>query len=537
MRRIEKVITFSIIMIFLLSGCRSDKFPSDEGRETVLDRTVYIEDALVTELPRVEKWCDRLSLKKNRVNVGDCKLYVEEEGKGMPVVLLHGGPGSTHHNFHPYFSHAKKFARIIYYDQRGCGISDYERGDRYTIDQAVQDLESLRRNLNLKKWIVLGHSYGGLLAQYYATQHPESFAGLVLVGSSTGMHARLKPTRQYDYISDEENQRMRGISKEVSELVKAGKIPQERSLELIVFNNHLNGDWKRQNFYKPTREELAYTALYGWKPAPNFRRDMHFSVGKVDLDGAFENCPIPTLVMEGKWDLTWNTDKPEILHKNHPNARLIMFERSAHSPFEDEPEQFFSELKSFIKNLPEVADSKFTAWKNSLKEWEKEKADPFLVGEMSEEERIAIAEFYQIRENILQGQKYKDQSTPLHTFLTKISAHHFADLETYNEVRPGEKTPANTEEMAKRKKELADDEKWFIKDEILRAPLPPQNPKPFQLWPIYLKYESKKELGETYIFIFWKGKRRWAGNVAIPRNWRYSQDFFLTHFKDRVGIK
>jgi len=175
MKCTEKAIIFSIVMTFLLSGCRSDKFPSNEGRETVLDRTVYIEDSLVTELPQVEKWCDRLSLKKNLVNVGDCELYVEEEGKGIPIVLLHGGPGSTHHNFHPYFSHAKKFARIIYYDQRGCGISDYERGDRYTIDQAVQDLESLRKYLNINQWIVLGHSYGGLLAQYYATQHPESF--------------------------------------------------------------------------------------------------------------------------------------------------------------------------------------------------------------------------------------------------------------------------------------------------------------------------------------------------------------------------
>jgi hypothetical protein len=319
--------------------------------------------------------------------------------------------------------------------------------------------------------------------------------------------------------------------------MKTGKIPQERSLELIVFNNHLSGDWKRQSFYKPTMEELAQTALYGWKPAPYFRSDMHFSKGKVDLDGAFEDCPIPTLIMEGKWDLTWNTDKPEILHKNHPNARLIMFDRSAHSPFADEPDQFFSELKSFIKNLPEVDDSKLIAWKNSLKEWEKEKADPFLVDEMSEDERLAIAGFYQIREKILQGQKYNDQSTPLHTFLTKISAHHFADLETYNKVRPGEKIPENDHEVAERKKELADDEKWFINDEILRAPLPPQNPETFQLWPIYLKDESKKELGETYIFIFWKGKWRWAGNVAVPANWRYSQDFFLTYFKDRVGIK
>jgi hypothetical protein len=184
-----------------------------------------------------------------------------------------------------------------------------------------------------------------------------------------------------------------------------------------------------------------------------------------------------------------------------------------------------------------MADSELIAWKDRLKEWEKEKADPFLVDEMSEDERLAIAEFDQVREKILQGQKYKDQSTPLHTFLTKISAHHFADLETYNEVMPGEKTPENEDEVAERKKELADDEKWYINDEILRAPLSPQNPEPFRLWPVYLKDVSKRELGETYIFIFWEGKWRWSGNVGVPTNWRYAQDFFLDHFKGRVGIK
>jgi hypothetical protein len=330
---------------------------------------------------------------------------------------------------------------------------------------------------------------------------------------------------------------MKEIGREVSELIKAGKIPEERALEVIVFNNHLNGDWKRQNFYRPTREELAHSALFGWKPAPGFRRDMHFSKGKVDLHGAFENCPIPTLIMEGRWDLTWNTDKPEILHENHPGARLILFERSAHSPFEDEPEQFFSELKSFVENLPEVSDSMLLAWRNRLKTWEKETADPFLVSEMGEKERSAIAEFYRIRGEIVNGHEYKNQTTPLRTFLTKISAHHFADLEVYGEVRPGEKPPADREEEAERKKELAEDEQWFINDEILRAPDPPRNPETFRLWPVYLYDESKTELGQTYIFIFWKGKWRWAGNMGIPRNWRYSKDFFLTHFKERIGVK
>ena len=258
-----------------------------EKRETAREGLVHIEKELITEIPHVLRWCDILDLKKHRINVGDCELYCDEEGKGMPIVLLHGGPGATHHYFHPHFAKAKKFARIIYYDQRGCGISDYEPGEGYSVDQAADDLDNLRKGLDIEKWVVLGHSYGGLLAQYYATKYPENLAGLILVGSSLGLHVPLEKTRQYDFITKEEMKRMGEIRKELAELYKEGKIPQEKFMEILVFNNHINGDWKRQNYYRPTREDHARMALYEWKHDPQFRGPMGQSIGMVDLEGAF----------------------------------------------------------------------------------------------------------------------------------------------------------------------------------------------------------------------------------------------------------
>jgi hypothetical protein len=78
-----------------------------ENRETVLDRVVYIEPELVTNIPAVPRWCDRLHLERRRVDVGDAELFVEVEGSGVPLVLINGGPGGTHHYFHPWFSRAK----------------------------------------------------------------------------------------------------------------------------------------------------------------------------------------------------------------------------------------------------------------------------------------------------------------------------------------------------------------------------------------------------------------------------------------------
>ena len=123
------------------------------------------------------------------------------------MVLLHGGPGATHHEFHPAFSKFKDFARIIYYDQRGCGQSEYKPDKGYSVEQAAEDLHHLCQALKLSKWFVLGHSYGGALAQCYTVKYPEDVAGLILVGSAEAAPLALRATRQYDFMSTEERKK------------------------------------------------------------------------------------------------------------------------------------------------------------------------------------------------------------------------------------------------------------------------------------------------------------------------------------------
>ncbi len=343
------------------------------NRESILDRVVYIESELITEIPTVDRWCDRLKLKKQRINVGDAELYVEEEGKGTPLILINGGPGGTHHYFHPWFSLAKKYARVIYYDQRGCGLSNYKPGeDGYSVHQAVEDLDMIRKALNIDKWILLGYSYGGFLAQFYTVNHPEDVAGLILLGASPGMHVNSGRSRQSQFMSEEERTRLREIRTELQRLSKEKELPREKYTQLLLYNNFLNGDWKRQHFYKPSSERLSQIALYEWVHDVDFNGIMNRSQGTVDLTGAFDGNPIPTLILEGKWDLTWGEKKPEILKKNHPNAQMVIFENAGHGIYDEEPERFFAVLKDFIKDLPEVSRDDISSYKSSLGTWEKE---------------------------------------------------------------------------------------------------------------------------------------------------------------------
>lgn len=311
-----------------------------DTRECVLDRKVHIEDSLVTDVPQVPPLCDSIKgLKKGKINIGGCNLYCEREGKGMPIVLLNGGPGCTHQIFHPEFSQAAKFAQVIYYDQRGVGQSDYDASAKtYTVRQAVEDLENLRKALKIEKWIVVGHSYGGFLAQCYALEHPESLMGLVLVCSLPGTPNVPLGSRQDDYITTKEMAKFNSINADDT-LTKEQK----------GYNGFMNGGWKHQNFYRPTDDEIARIARYEWKPAPGFRERIWADEARIDLENKFDSFDIPTLIVEAKWDLTWTADKPRKILENHPGAKLVVFDHSGHSPFSDEPDLFFSTLSDFIK--------------------------------------------------------------------------------------------------------------------------------------------------------------------------------------------
>ncbi len=303
----------------------------------------------ILAVPEVKPLCDTLpNIEKERINIGDVALYCEREGKGkgMPIVLINGGPGATHHDFHPHFSEAAKFAEVIYYDQRGCGDkSQYVPGKGYTLEQAVDDLETMREKLRIDKWCVLGHSYGGVLARLYAEKYPERVSGIVLVcASDDGLPCPSQETRQYILLSDEEKK-------------KINKINETKGLSLAqkVFNNLMNGDWKRQHSleHEPSIEQKARTALYGWKQDADFNSIMSRQVADLNTHpkNFNEGSDIPVLLMEGEQDLTWGINKPEKMKKYIGNSQLEMFKRSAHSPFMDEPNKFFSILKDFVASL------------------------------------------------------------------------------------------------------------------------------------------------------------------------------------------
>ena len=114
---------------------------------------------------------------------GKChNIYVEECGNpiGIPVIFLHGGPGSGCKPQHRcYFD--PKIYRIIPFDQRGCGRStpsgELENNTSYYL---VQDIKTIREKLGIHQWLVVGSSWGSTLTLIYAQHYPEHVIAMIL---------------------------------------------------------------------------------------------------------------------------------------------------------------------------------------------------------------------------------------------------------------------------------------------------------------------------------------------------------------------
>ncbi len=368
--RANRWVRCPVLLVWLAAIPFAVAVAAAQERESIFERVVRIESTVITEIPETPRWEEQLDLTVRRVDVGDAELYVEEEGSGVPLVLINGGPGGTHHYFHPWFGRARDYARVIYYDQRGTGLSDYEPGpDGYSVEQAVEDLDALRTALGIDKWVLVGYSYGGFLAQYYTTTYPQNVAGLVLVGASLGMWVETGRSGQYDFISEAEREKMREIRTQLRELREREGWSLSEYIQLLVYNNFINGDWKRQHYYKPTPEGFARIALYEWIQDADFNPIMSQSQGKVDLTGAFDESPIPTLILEGKWDLTWGGVKPMILSRNHPSARMVVIEGAGHSIYSENPDAFFAELERFVNDLRPVDAAEIESFEEHLAGW------------------------------------------------------------------------------------------------------------------------------------------------------------------------
>ncbi len=130
--------------------------------------------------------CRNYGKKAQAIHISGFDLWCKQTGKGKEnpvVVIIHGGPGMSSCYFQDYLLFLEKKFRVIYYDQRGCGFSQIKPDlKNYTMNVLVNELEMLRKDVaRSEKIILIGHSFGGLLAMNYSAQYPGHVESLILI--------------------------------------------------------------------------------------------------------------------------------------------------------------------------------------------------------------------------------------------------------------------------------------------------------------------------------------------------------------------
>src|SRR5262249_37224856 len=119
------------------------------------------------------------------VTVNGHRLWYRSSGHGQTTILLiAGGPGSSHSYFYPSLDRLADSSRVVYFDAFGRGRSDRAKDPRaYSFAHDVDEVEGLRLALGLGRIAVYGHSYGGIVAQAYALKYPSALSHLILANT------------------------------------------------------------------------------------------------------------------------------------------------------------------------------------------------------------------------------------------------------------------------------------------------------------------------------------------------------------------
>lgn len=276
-----------------------------------------------------------------QVDRGDVVIHYRVFGEGDPVVLLSGGPGASSSALLPIARWLEGGHQVVLIDQRGTGLSRLDVLDRTTITLAnyVEDVEAVRRDLDLDEWLVLGHSWGGGLAMAFAAAHPERTAGLVLVGSM-GLDLEY-----LDYAFDN----LKYSEAELAAL-EFWSDPERRAANPQRAAYEYYRALLPARLYDPADEQLILESLVVEEDFSVIANLMTEDLRRIDYDlkPALKEYEGPVLIIQGRQGFMGGRTAEKIL-ETLPGADIAYIEKCGHFPFVEQPEAFFESLAGFLE--------------------------------------------------------------------------------------------------------------------------------------------------------------------------------------------
>jgi pimeloyl-ACP methyl ester carboxylesterase len=275
-----------------------------------------------------------------RVQVGDISLYFDVAGMGLvpdgptmrerPVVLcLHGGPGMDHTMLKPYLGPLEDTAQLVFLDQRRNGRSDPSTPERWNLETWVADVHGFCEALGLERPIILGQSFGGIVALGVAIRYPELPAKLV-VSSST---SRFRLDRSLEMFERRGGERARAVAE------RYFRTPTEEDLSEFMATC-----FPLLNTTPQDPDILPRVILRS-------EVDVHFTQGEFfsyDWSGELDRICCPTLILAGELDPVTTVADHEEMAAAIKGSTLRVVPKAGHGVFRDRPEEALTIIREFV---------------------------------------------------------------------------------------------------------------------------------------------------------------------------------------------
>jgi L-proline amide hydrolase len=261
------------------------------------------------------------------------RVVGDRDAGAVPLLALHGGPGSTHHYFAPLERLAGE-RPVVLYDQIGCGRSDRLHDIEWSVDVFRAEVDAVREQLGLERIHLLGTSWGGMLAQEHVLSGASGIVSLVL--SSTLANLVLWNEEQ---------------------LTLRAQLPPD---VIAVLDRH-----EEAGTYDDPEYERAMDAYFdrhfyrGPKPRPELERmDAEKATGVYramqgpkgwDTRARLHGIDVPTLVVRGRYDMCTDRVAAELVNGIR-GAQEVVLEHSSHTPVLEETDRYLEVVSAFLRS-------------------------------------------------------------------------------------------------------------------------------------------------------------------------------------------
>lgn len=278
------------------------------------------------------------------------QLYVEECGNpnGVPIIFLHGGPGSGCQPYHRQFFDPEKY-RIILFDQRGCGRSKpHGCLEDNTTHDLIADMETIRLALDIEKWVLFGGSWGVALALLYAQTYPQHVSGIILRG------AFLASKRDLDWFFGEGVGRI--FPDEWDKFTALLEDTDTNYIDVIAdYHEMISSAYQQERVNAAQAWDRWTSKIVTWTlPQEDEKTDceasneeneklirsvgleVHYAVNQyfIERDQLINNIEklpnVPVKIVHGRRDITCPLESSWRLHKLLPNSELVILPESGH---------------------------------------------------------------------------------------------------------------------------------------------------------------------------------------------------------------